>query len=179
MRKFTLGLNTTKVTGYNKKFFKWKLFTIKFPTKKSVGAYVYIKYCRLLLGLLTWQANLRYILYKMRKVKSPLCRKCDADKETSVHRWKLYFAGKIEFCEREKNVTTYYLSSSTVLNQNKFCPLILQYSKNILCVHSKTVILGIMLHMERTMKNLSAKFHEHILPICVSYQFCHFVGISL
>ncbi len=39
MRKFTLGLNTGKITNYNKKFFKLRLFRIKFPTKKSVGAY--------------------------------------------------------------------------------------------------------------------------------------------
>ncbi len=30
-------------------------------------------------------ANLRYMLQRMGRVKSPLCRKCDAEKETSVH----------------------------------------------------------------------------------------------
>ncbi len=41
--RFTLGLNTTKNTDYFQKFFKLKLLSIKFLTKKSVGAYVYLR----------------------------------------------------------------------------------------------------------------------------------------
>ncbi len=40
--KFTLGLNAAKNTNFIKKGFKWKLFRIQFPTKNSVGAYVYL-----------------------------------------------------------------------------------------------------------------------------------------
>ncbi len=39
---FTLGLNAAKNTDYMEKRFKLKLFRIKFSTKKSVGAYVYL-----------------------------------------------------------------------------------------------------------------------------------------
>ncbi len=42
MRKFTSGLNAAKNTEYIEKCFEQKLFRIKFPTKKSVGAYVYL-----------------------------------------------------------------------------------------------------------------------------------------
>ncbi len=42
MRKFTLGPNAAKSTDYIKKCFEQKLFRIKFPKKKSVGAYVYL-----------------------------------------------------------------------------------------------------------------------------------------
>ncbi len=43
MRKFTsLGLNAAKNTDYNEKCFKQKLFRIKFPIKKSHGAYFYL-----------------------------------------------------------------------------------------------------------------------------------------
>ncbi len=39
---FTLGLNTAKNTPCIKKCFKQKLSSIKFATKNSVGAYVYL-----------------------------------------------------------------------------------------------------------------------------------------
>ncbi len=42
MRKFNLPLNAAKNTDYVEKWFKQKLFGIKFPTKKAVGAYVYL-----------------------------------------------------------------------------------------------------------------------------------------
>ncbi len=38
--RFTLRQNTAKNTDYMEKVFKLKLFRIKFPTKKSVGAYI-------------------------------------------------------------------------------------------------------------------------------------------
>ncbi len=37
MRAFTLRLNAAKITDYNKKCFKKKLFRIKFLIKKSAG----------------------------------------------------------------------------------------------------------------------------------------------
>ncbi len=40
--KFTFGLNTAKNTHYIKKSFKLKLLNIKFCTKKSVSAHVYL-----------------------------------------------------------------------------------------------------------------------------------------
>ncbi len=39
----------------------------------------------MLLGLLTGHINLQYILYKMRRAETRSCRRCDAEKETSVH----------------------------------------------------------------------------------------------
>ncbi len=39
---FTLGLNTAKNTDYIKKSFKLNLLRIKFPTKNSAGAHVYL-----------------------------------------------------------------------------------------------------------------------------------------
>ncbi len=52
------------------------------------------KHCSMLVGLLTGRINLHYMLHKMRRLKTPLCRKCDAEKETWEHilceclRWK-------------------------------------------------------------------------------------------
>ncbi len=43
------------------------------------------KHCRMLIGLLTGHINLQYMLHKMRGAKSPLCRRCGAEKETTVH----------------------------------------------------------------------------------------------
>ncbi len=40
--RLILGLNVAENTNYMKKSFKLKLFRIKFPTNKSVGAYVYL-----------------------------------------------------------------------------------------------------------------------------------------
>ncbi len=38
----------------------------------------------MLIGLLTGHINLQYMLHKMR-AKNPSCRRCGAEKETSVH----------------------------------------------------------------------------------------------
>ncbi len=38
----------------------------------------------MLVGLLTRRINLQYMLHKMRRAKTPLCRRCDAEKEISV-----------------------------------------------------------------------------------------------
>ncbi len=43
------------------------------------------KHCRMLAGLLTGHINLQYELHKMRRAKTLLCRRCDVEKETSVH----------------------------------------------------------------------------------------------
>ncbi len=43
------------------------------------------KHCRMLVELLTMHMNLHYMLYKMRRAKTPSCRRCGAEKETSVH----------------------------------------------------------------------------------------------
>ncbi len=40
--RFTLWLNAAKYTDYIEKCFKQKLQRIKFPTKNSVGAYLYL-----------------------------------------------------------------------------------------------------------------------------------------
>ncbi len=37
-----LGLNAAKSTNYIEKYFSQKLFDIKFPTKNTVGAYLYL-----------------------------------------------------------------------------------------------------------------------------------------
>ncbi len=42
------------------------------------------KHCRMLVGLLTRHVNLQYMLHKMR-AKTFSCRRCGAEKETSVH----------------------------------------------------------------------------------------------
>ncbi len=42
-------------------------------------------HCRMLVGLLTGHINLQYMLHKMRRAKTPSCRRCGAEKETSVH----------------------------------------------------------------------------------------------
>ncbi len=42
MCKITLGLDAAKITDYIEKLFKQKLFKIKFPTKNSEGAHVYL-----------------------------------------------------------------------------------------------------------------------------------------
>ncbi len=39
----------------------------------------------MLVGLLTGHINLQYMLHKMRGAKTPSCRRCGAEKETSVH----------------------------------------------------------------------------------------------
>ncbi len=39
---FTLGLNAGENTDYMEKSFKYKAFRIEFPTKMSMGAYVYL-----------------------------------------------------------------------------------------------------------------------------------------
>ncbi len=39
----------------------------------------------MLVGLLTERINLQYMLHKMRRAKTPSCRRCDAEKEMSVH----------------------------------------------------------------------------------------------
>ncbi len=39
----------------------------------------------MLVGLLTGQINLHYMLYKMRRAKNPSCRRCGAEKEISEH----------------------------------------------------------------------------------------------
>ncbi len=43
------------------------------------------KHCRMLVGLLTRHINLQYMLHKMRRAKTPSCRRCGVEKETSVH----------------------------------------------------------------------------------------------
>ncbi len=43
------------------------------------------KHCRMLIELLTGHINLQYMLHKMRRAKIPSCRRCGAEKETSVH----------------------------------------------------------------------------------------------
>ncbi len=40
--RFTVGLNAAENTDYTKKCFKWKLLSMKFPTKMAAGAYVYL-----------------------------------------------------------------------------------------------------------------------------------------
>ncbi len=40
--RYTFRQNTAKNTDYIKKCFKHKLFRIKFPTKKSMEAYLYL-----------------------------------------------------------------------------------------------------------------------------------------
>ncbi len=40
--KFTLGLKTARNTNYIKNCFKQKLLRLKFPTKNSVDAYLYL-----------------------------------------------------------------------------------------------------------------------------------------
>ncbi len=42
MRKFTLELNAAENNDYIEKFFKQKLCRIKFPTKNSMNAFVYL-----------------------------------------------------------------------------------------------------------------------------------------
>ncbi len=42
------------------------------------------KHCRTRVGLFTRYTDLSYTLHKMRRVKSPSCRKCGAGKETGV-----------------------------------------------------------------------------------------------
>ncbi len=42
------------------------------------------KYCRILVGLLTRHINLQYMLHKMWRAKTSSCRRCGAEKETSV-----------------------------------------------------------------------------------------------
>ncbi len=39
----------------------------------------------MLVGLLTGHINLQYMLHKMRRAKTLSCRRCGAEKETSVH----------------------------------------------------------------------------------------------
>ncbi len=43
------------------------------------------KHYRMLVGLLTGRINLQYMLHKMRRAKTLSCRRCGAEKETSVH----------------------------------------------------------------------------------------------
>ncbi len=43
------------------------------------------EYCRMLVGLLNGRINLQYMLHKMRRTNTPLCSRCGAEKETSVH----------------------------------------------------------------------------------------------
>ncbi len=43
------------------------------------------KHCRMLIGLLTGHINLQHMLHKMRRAKTPSCRRCGAEKEKSVH----------------------------------------------------------------------------------------------
>ncbi len=43
------------------------------------------KHCRMLIGLLTRHIDLQYMLHKVRKAKTHSCRRCGAEKETSVH----------------------------------------------------------------------------------------------
>ncbi len=43
------------------------------------------KHCTMLIGLLTGHINLQYMLHKMRRAKTTLCRRYGAEKETSVH----------------------------------------------------------------------------------------------
>ncbi len=43
------------------------------------------KHCRMLVRLLTGHINLQYMLHKMRRAKTPSCRRCGAEKETAVH----------------------------------------------------------------------------------------------
>ncbi len=42
------------------------------------------KHTTMLVGLLTRHINLQYMLHKMRRAKAPSCRRCGAEKETSV-----------------------------------------------------------------------------------------------
>ncbi len=43
------------------------------------------KHCRMFIGLLTVHINLQYMLHKLRRAKTPSCRRYGAEKETSVH----------------------------------------------------------------------------------------------
>ncbi len=43
------------------------------------------KHCRMLVGLLTEHINLQYMLHKMRRAKTPACRRCGAEKEITIH----------------------------------------------------------------------------------------------
>ncbi len=43
------------------------------------------KNCIMQVGLLTRHISLQYMLHKMRRAKTPSCRRCSADKETSVY----------------------------------------------------------------------------------------------
>ncbi len=43
------------------------------------------KHCRMLLGFLTRHVNLQYMLHKMRRAKTPLCRRYGVEKGTSAH----------------------------------------------------------------------------------------------
>ncbi len=46
---------------------------------------LYRKHCSMLVGLLRGHINLQYMLHKMRRAKTPSYRRCNAEKETSVH----------------------------------------------------------------------------------------------
>ncbi len=43
------------------------------------------EHCKMLVGLLTRHINLQYVLHKMRRARTPSCRRCGAEKETSIY----------------------------------------------------------------------------------------------
>ncbi len=69
----------------------WKYGTSQLCLEGPTDRYVQFiskldrKHCRMLVGLLTGHINLQYMLHKMRRVKTPSCRRCGAEKETLVH----------------------------------------------------------------------------------------------
>ncbi len=58
---------------------------LKGPADRYVRCKLDRKYCRMLVGLLTRHINLHYMLHKMRRAKTPSCRRCGAEKKTRVH----------------------------------------------------------------------------------------------
>ncbi len=69
----------------------WKEWTSQQCPEGPIDRYVQFiskldrKHCRMLVGLLTGHINLQYMLHKMRRAKTPSCRRCGAEKETLVH----------------------------------------------------------------------------------------------
>ncbi len=61
--RFTLGLDTAKITNVIEKYFKRKLLRIKFPTKNSAGAHVYLSQ-KLSLGVQRLSSFRYYIVLK-------------------------------------------------------------------------------------------------------------------
>ncbi len=43
------------------------------------------RHCRMLVGLITGHISQQFMLYKTRREKTPSCRRCGAEKGTSLH----------------------------------------------------------------------------------------------